>query len=97
MLPIRKLLSRIRWDPRFRRGRFVLGYYDRRERGVRTAALADLRFPPDRPQVFELWDEEGELHTIPLHRVRRVYRDGRVIWERRVAGDRLDERGSISC
>ena len=89
MLPIRKLLSRIRWDPRFRRGQFALGYYDRRERDVRTVALADLRFPPDRPQVFELWDEDGELHTIPLHRVRCVYRDGRVIWERRVSGDRL--------
>ncbi len=94
MLPIRKLLNRIRWDPRFRRGQFALGYYDRRERRVRVVALAELRLPPDRPQVFELWDEEGELHTIPLHRVRCVYRDGRVIWERRVPGDRLDERGT---
>jgi len=97
MLPIRKLLSRIRWDPRFRRGQFALGYYDRRERRVRMVALADLRFPPDRPQVFELWDEEGTVHTVPLHRVRCVYRDGRVIWERRVAGDRLDGQELRRC
>ena len=97
MLPIRKLLSRIRWDPRFRRGQFALGYYDRRERRVRVMGLAELRFPPDRPQVFELWDEDGELHTIPLHRVRRVYRDGRVIWERRVSGDRLDGQELRRC
>lgn len=97
MLPIRQLLNRLRWDPRYRQARIALGYYDRRERGVRTVALADLRFPPERPQVFELWDENGELHTIPLHRVRRVYRDGRVIWERRVAGDRIDGQGSGRC
>ena len=29
MIPIHHLLSRIRWDPDFGRGEFVLGYYDR--------------------------------------------------------------------
>jgi uncharacterized protein (UPF0248 family) len=29
MIPIHRLLNRIRWDPGFGRGRFVIGYYDR--------------------------------------------------------------------
>jgi uncharacterized protein (UPF0248 family) len=82
MLPIHKLLSRIRWDPRFRAGRFELGYFDRRARCILTVALEAIHFPTDRPRIFELVDEAGERHRIPFHRVRRVTRDGRVIWER---------------
>ena len=87
MLPIHKLLSRIRWDRRFRNGRFAIGYYDRRERQVLVVPLETIRFPPGAPRVFELWDEEGQVHRIPFHRVRRVYRDGRLIWERRPSGE----------
>jgi uncharacterized protein (UPF0248 family) len=82
--PIQKLLSRIRWDPRFRRGRFEIGYFDRVEGGIVAVPLEAIHLPRDRRSVFELHDEEGVLRRIPLHRVRRVWRDGRIIWERRV-------------
>jgi uncharacterized protein (UPF0248 family) len=87
MLPIHKLLSRIRWDPRFRIGRFALGYYDRVARRIVQVPFETIRFPADTPRVFEIWDEEGNLHRIPFHRVRRVYRNGRIIWARRLLGD----------
>jgi len=82
MLPIHKLLNRIRWDPRFRAGRFEIGYYDRRVNGILMVPLAAIRFPADTRFVFELYDDEGELHRIPFHRVRHVTRNGRVIWRR---------------
>ena len=82
MLPIHKLLNRIRWDPRFRAGRFEIGYYDRRVNGILMVPLAAIRFPDGIRFVFELYDNEGELHRIPFHRVRRVTRNGRVIWRR---------------
>lgn len=82
MLPIQKLLSRIRWDPRFRVGRFALGYFDRVDRRIVVVPFDTIRFPTDAPRTFEIWDEAGSLHRIPFHRVRRVYRDGRIIWER---------------
>jgi len=82
MLPIHKLLNRIRWDPRFREGRFELGYYDRRVNGVLIVPLAAIRFPADARFAFEIYDDEGELHRIPFHRVRCVTRNGRVIWQR---------------
>lgn len=67
MLPIHKLLSRIRWDPRFRIGRFALGYYDRMARRVVLVPFETIRFPADAPRCFEIWDEEGNLHRIPFH------------------------------
>ena len=87
MLPIHKLLSRIRWDPRFRRGRFVVGYFDRVQQRIVPAPFETIRFPAEAPGTFEIRDEEGGLHRIPFHRVRRVYRDGRVIWERHPPGE----------
>lgn len=83
MLPVDKLLNRIRWDPRFRTGRIEIGYYDRRQNRILRVAFEDVRLSPAKPRVMELYDDEGALHRIPLHRVRSVYRDGRVIWERR--------------
>ena len=87
MLPIDKLLSRIRWDPRFRNGRFALGYFDRVARAIVVVPFENLRFPTDASRTFEIWDEDGGRHRIPFHRVRRVYRDGRIIWQRQPAGD----------
>lgn len=86
MLPIHKLLSRIRWDPRFRVGRFEIGYFDRLERRIIAVPFESLHFPAAAPKMFEIRDEEGELRRIPFHRVRRVYRDGRIIWQRHPSG-----------
>lgn len=82
MLPVHKLLSRIRWDPRLRTGRFALGYFDRLERRIVVVPFDAIHFPRDTPAMFEIWDEECRLHRIPFHRVRRVYRNSRIIWER---------------
>lgn len=36
----------------------------------------------DRPQLFELIDSEGQVHCVPFHRVREVYRNSERIWHR---------------
>lgn len=87
MLPIHKLLSRIRWDARFRAGRFSLGYYDRVARTVITVPFDTIRFPAEAPGTFEIQDNDGTVHRIPFHRVRRVLRNGRVIWQRQPPGE----------
>ena len=53
MLPIHKLLSRIRWDPRFRVGHFALGYYDRVARRIIVVPFETIRFPADARGTFE--------------------------------------------
>lgn len=87
MLPIQQLLNRIRWDQRFRAGRFEIGYYDRRERRILMVPYERIQFPGSTPFLFEFNDEAGALRYVPFHRIRRVYRDGRIIWERKLAGE----------
>lgn len=82
MLPIHRLLSRIRWDTRFGQGVFTLGYYDRIAHRTILVPLREARFPPDNRRIFEIVDANGAIHRIPLHCVRMVCRDGKPIWRR---------------
>jgi uncharacterized protein (UPF0248 family) len=82
MIPIQDLLHRIRWDPEFGCGEFVIGYYDRIEHEIILVPFREIRFPKDGPGIFELLDHEGQTHSIPLHRVKSVYKDGELIWHR---------------
>ncbi len=82
MIPIRKLLNRIRWDPEFAQGSFQLGYFDRTEKRVILVPFGELGFSPDSPDAFQLIDAQGQMHRVPFHRVREVYRNSRLIWHR---------------
>jgi uncharacterized protein (UPF0248 family) len=82
MQPIHELLSRIRWDPSWAESDFEIGYYDRVNDRIIRVPYRSLSFPSDDHFDFELVDKNGELRTIPLHRVRSVYRDGELIWHR---------------
>ncbi len=83
MIPIQELLHRIRWDPEFGRARFVIGYYDRVAGRIVRVPFDDIRLDPKDRFAFQALDEEGYAHSVPLHRVREVFRDGVLIWERR--------------
>jgi len=82
MIPIHELLSRIRWDKDYAKGEFEIGYYDRVEDRVVRVPLSAADFEADDHYSFRLMDAEGEVHLIPLHRVKAVYKDGELIWER---------------
>ena len=82
MQPIQALLNRIRWDREFGKGEFVIGYYDRLERNIIKVPLRELYFSEDDHFGFQLMDSEGGLHSVPLHRVKEVYKDGELIWHR---------------
>lgn len=78
MQPIDELLARIKWDKTFGEAEFVLGYYDRVTDTIERVPLSDVE------------QREGELHLegpdgpiyVPLHRIRRVWRDDALIWTR---------------
>jgi uncharacterized protein (UPF0248 family) len=82
MIPIHELLNRIRWDPEFAKGNFELGYYDRAENRIILVPLREVSFPEDAPRSFQLTDVEGQVHRVPFHRVREVYKDSQRIWHR---------------
>lgn len=81
MTPIHHLLHRIRHDPDFANGEFTLGCFDRVEDQILPVPLREIRFPPG-ARMLRFVDEAGRPHQVPLHRVREVYRDGRLIWSR---------------
>lgn len=82
MTPLHELLSRIRWDPEFGRGDFVLGYWDRVLRRIVRVPMRDVSIDPHDHFGFRVLDEDGVVHDVPFHRVRQVLRDGAVIWSR---------------
>jgi uncharacterized protein (UPF0248 family) len=85
MTPIHELLARIRHDPKFGQGVFELGYLDRFDTQVQRVALGLVDFPAGDKGVFEFVDVDGQKRRIPFHRIREVYRDGALIWQRPIA------------
>lgn len=83
MIPIQKLLNRIRWDAEFVKGNFELGYYDRAENRIILVPLKEVTFPTESPSAFQLVDPDGKAHRVPFHRVREVYKNAQRIWHRR--------------
>jgi len=83
VITINQLLNRIRWDREFGRGDFVVGYYDRVQRRIITVPLRELSIDPADHFAFDVLDDNGELHHVPFHRVRRVFKGGKLIWHRK--------------
>jgi uncharacterized protein (UPF0248 family) len=81
MQPLHELLHRIKWDAEFAKGEFALGYYDRVAHQERVVPFASIGMDPGSGS-FSVHDEDGIVAHIPLHRVRVVYKDGVVIWQR---------------
>lgn len=82
MQPIHELLDRIRWDQAFARGVFVIAWYDRVDDRLLETPLSEIVFEPGDHFAFTFVDEDGATHSVPLHRIRAVYRDGECIWQR---------------
>ena len=82
MQPLQEILHRIRWDPEFGKGHFALGYHDRVAGEDQIVPFASIIFDATHPGFFALEDADGVRRQIPLHRVRTVFKDGEVIWER---------------
>ncbi len=79
MLPIHDLLHRIQWDPDFSKAAFEIGYLDRVAGRVVRVPFGAVRVERGDRLVVEA---DGAQRTIPLHRVRAVWRNGNLIWRR---------------
>jgi len=82
MKPVQEMLNRIRWDEAWADDEFKIGYYDRVEQRIVVVAFKEIFFPKDDHFSFDLIDQEGEWHSEPYHRVKAIYRNGRLIWHR---------------
>lgn len=82
MIPIHRLLNRIRWDKEFGTGYFEIGYLDHTGKKILRIPFAKIHSVEGSPFSFQLEGELGEMLVIPFHRIRRVFRDGVMIWDR---------------
>jgi uncharacterized protein (UPF0248 family) len=82
MIPIQDLLHRIQWDRDFGAADFEVGYLDRIAGAIVRLPLRRVHFPKGEHFAVEAIEDDGSLHTVPLHRVRSVWRNGELIWAR---------------
>ena len=82
MIPIHELLNKIRWNSEFGKGTFEIGYFDRIAQKIILVSFKRILLEKGNHATFQLMDANGELLTIPFHRVREVYKDGEQIWSR---------------
>lgn len=82
MQPVQDLLNRIRWDEEFSKADFTIAYYDRVEGCLIYVPFKEIQFDAADHFAFQVVDDDGVSHTIPLHRVKTVCRNGKEIWHR---------------
>jgi uncharacterized protein (UPF0248 family) len=82
MTPIQDILHRILWDPHYGAAPFTIGYYDRREKRVVRISFERIRVESGNHFSFDIEDKYGNTRMIPFHRVREVWRDDALIWQR---------------
>ena len=83
MQPIQDLLHRLQWDPAFGGGCIEIGYLDRIAGGIVRVAFANVQVKAGSPPMLDAVGPDGLACRVPLHRVREVWRDGVLIWQRR--------------
>lgn len=82
MQPIQDLLHRIQWDCAYAQADFEIGYWDRLARRIVRVPLRQIDFPAADGFAFEAVESDGSMHRVPLHRVREVWRNGALVWQR---------------
>lgn len=82
MTPLHELLARIRWDEAFATAHFEIAYLDHVEKRLIRIGLGELHPDPESHSMFRIVDRDGAWRSIPYHRVKQVFRDGELIWQR---------------
>jgi len=82
MQPIQDVLHRIQWDLAYAQADFEIGYWDRVARRIVRVPLRQIDFPAADGFAFDAMESDGSVHSVPLHRVREVWRDGALVWQR---------------
>ena len=60
----------------------MIGYYDRVADCIVRVPLREVFFKSGDHFSFDIYDHDGVLHNIPLHRIKEVYKDKELIWHR---------------
>lgn len=76
MTTIKEMLDKIKWDSKEKGEEYEIGYWDRIEK-------KEIRIKYEKIIDYDnLFMNLGESE-IPLHRIKKVYKNGKLVWERK--------------
>ncbi len=79
MISIAELLNKIKWDKNLNPEEYSLFYLDRIRKVLIEIKYKDVKRIE---KNFMILERDKEEVNIPLHRIKRVERKGKLIWER---------------
>ncbi len=75
MTPIKEFLDKIKWDQKEKREEYEIAYWDRIKK--KEIIISYERITDYDKNFLQVDDSE-----IPMHRIKKVYRKGKLVWER---------------
>jgi uncharacterized protein (UPF0248 family) len=72
------LLNKIRWDKKVNPEEYTLLYFDRIDEKLYEVSFTAIA----RKGNFITILKDGKEYSVPLHRIRQVKRNGKLVWER---------------
>lgn len=81
MMPLVTFLNKIKWDKRENPSDYSIGYLDRVGNKIVKIPLSGIK--RDDAFSFTITDKEGNVHDIPFHRVKKVWKKDELVWERK--------------
>ncbi|MCD4666529.1 DUF504 domain-containing protein [archaeon] len=79
MIYILDLLNKIKWDDNEIPEDYTLVYYDKVSNINKEIKLTDIK---DIENLFIVLEVKGKEVNIPLHRIKEVKKEGKIIWKR---------------
>jgi uncharacterized protein (UPF0248 family) len=81
MMPILKMLNKIKWSPNETWAEHELTYYNRITKKEIKTNFENITDVID--GLILIYDEECFQKQIPSHRIRKIYKKGELIWQRK--------------
>ena len=80
-MPIKALFDKIKWDPHEEASSYHVYYEDRMSHALVCFSFSDII---DREDGFLKIKSGKEAVIVPLHRIKKVEKHGRIVWERQL-------------
>ncbi len=78
MIPIKDLLNKIKWSKEENSNDYSIGYWDNKDKKLIFIKFYEIKKIEG---TFLLLDREEETY-IPMHRIREVKKNSKLVWER---------------
>lgn len=79
MIPVFKLLSKIKWDKNLNPADYLIYYLDRISNILKEIHFTQIK---EFDSYFMKIEKDNKEVNIPLHRIREVKSKGKIIWKR---------------